>query len=116
MLATQQQRWLWWLTALSTNDSRYAHPTVLSPEGHKLIAVNHNMMHGQGLRMTKHQRAWEEVQVPEGLGRDCITYKWYQNQSYTHLHALLPETVPAKQVLPESKRCLTITPDEPHSI
>ena len=52
----------------------------------------------QELHQTPHQRAWNDVPIPENLGRDCGTYKWYQNQSYVHLHIQLPESVPAKQV------------------
>ena len=33
-------------------------------------------------------------------------YKWYQNQSYVHLHIRLPESAPAKQVQPAYASCM----------
>jgi hypothetical protein len=43
-------------------------------------------------------RAWQEIQVPAGLGLEATRFKWRQNLSHVEVFVRLPGSVQPKQV------------------
>ncbi|KAK9836491.1 hypothetical protein WJX74_001619 [Apatococcus lobatus] len=54
---------------------------------------------------------WKDITVPESLGMDCDSYKWYQNQTYVEVHALLKGCQPSKVALQLTTTHLSIVLD-----
>lgn len=51
--------------------------------------------------MSSTERAWAEVQLPEGLGLDCGRYKYVQNQTFVEVYVHIPDNIKRDKVSAE---------------
>lgn len=49
-------------------------------------------------KLTRDDRVWNEIDMPDQLSTDCGSYKWRQNQSHVEIFVRLPANIKPKQV------------------
>ena len=47
--------------------------------------------------MTREDKVWSQIHMPDQLSTDCGSYKWRQNQSHVEVFVRLPVTAKPKQ-------------------
>lgn len=52
----------------------------------------------QERKLTRDQKLWQQIELPEDLGVDCDGYKWRQNQSHVEVFVKLPTNAAPKKV------------------